>query len=100
MSNPNPTHSVLYNYDLLYEIIDYVQPLLADTDYTRKIGLMTLARLSRVCKLFLEPSLDGLWGNQNSIYPTILVLHAIEDGARSQVRLLKYDPAVTQILQS
>lgn len=103
MSNPNPTHSALYNYDLLYEIVNHLRPRPSQfyrhvaTDFTT---LPTLARLARVCKSFLEPSLDALWYDHCSILPTISVFRVIENDTRSQVRSLEYDPAVTHILQS
>lgn len=66
MYRPTTTLSVLYNMEILHEIIVYVH---GSTEESARWGggwggsgdKASLARLARVCKVFHDPALDELW---------------------------------------
>lgn len=77
------SHRVLYNMDILYEIIEYFS-LSGLADLTRangrlyyelpKLEIHTCAQLARVCKSFTQLALDALWSVQHNFDPMVLLL--------------------------
>lgn len=58
------THRALNNIDILLEILDCLDPYEYEVDDLRERS-RALARLARVCRIFLDPALDALCSEQD-----------------------------------
>ncbi|KAL6304435.1 hypothetical protein BKA93DRAFT_783990 [Sparassis latifolia] len=76
-----PPHRALQVYDILREIFQYIAPTSGshnDPVEVIKANRTTLSGAARVCVAFLDPALDVLWDELDSIQPALRLLPAVE----------------------
>lgn len=67
------THRTLNNVDILYQIINFLNPQLHQYQPPKR-EIRACARLARVCKAFTTPALDALWTVQYDFDPIFALL--------------------------
>ncbi|KAK7683165.1 hypothetical protein QCA50_013838 [Cerrena zonata] len=79
MHTLSASHRVLYNMDILHNIIGtmfYISRNNNDVRLERNGDICGVARLARVCKSFHEPALDRLWKEMLNLQPVHLLWNA------------------------
>lgn len=87
MDTLSATHRVLYNLDLLYDIIKAIYFAHDDLFAPKYEGdRCSIAGLARVCKTFHEPALGQLWRGLPSLKPVLALWDATVPAHTSLVK--------------